>query len=123
MIQKGTMYNLVHYLLALHQLRPPKVLKVLEVNWCLHCAGYIKMNTDGATNDSLGSNGCGGVFGTSRDFVKCCFAVNLDGVFAFRICQEIYVEEWCSMGSFPTWRYGVIVPRFAPKIMLPMNAT
>ena len=55
----------------------------MPVSWNLPAQGWIKVNIDGSARGAPGRSGCGGVFRTSRGFVKGCFSVFLGIKYAF----------------------------------------
>lgn len=73
------MNNRIEDLLIFRQVRvsgrPRKTPKIHPVSWLLPSAGWIKINIDGAERGAPGIAGGGGIFCTSRGFVKCCFAI------------------------------------------------
>ncbi|KAK2655573.1 hypothetical protein Ddye_008625 [Dipteronia dyeriana] len=83
----GCMRNCVDDLLILHRFdlcgRPTKAPFIRSVIWSPLAPGWTKVITDGAVLSSPGAGGCGGIFRNCRAFVKGCFAVPLDHVFAF----------------------------------------
>ncbi|KAK2664738.1 hypothetical protein Ddye_003312 [Dipteronia dyeriana] len=58
--------------------------RAMSVIWSPPAPGWTKVNTDGAALSSPGAGGCGGIFRNCRAFVKGCFYVPLDHVFAFK---------------------------------------
>ncbi|KAK2635249.1 hypothetical protein Ddye_030041 [Dipteronia dyeriana] len=58
-------------------------LAIRSVIWSPPALGWTKVNTNGAALSSPGVGGSGGIFCNCRAFVKGCFVVPLDHVFAF----------------------------------------
>lgn len=58
--------------------------------------GWIKVNTDGASNGNFGLLGCGGAFRTYRGFVKDCFSIMVGIAYAFEVelLAVIYAIEF-----------------------------
>ncbi|KAK2647756.1 hypothetical protein Ddye_015245 [Dipteronia dyeriana] len=81
------MRNCVDDLLILHRFdlrgRPARAPVIKSVIWSPPAPGWTKVNTDGAALSSPSTGGCGGIFRNCRAFVKGCFVVPLDHVFAF----------------------------------------
>ncbi|KAK2641274.1 hypothetical protein Ddye_023037 [Dipteronia dyeriana] len=81
------MRNCVDDLLILRRFdlrgRPARAPVIRSVIWSPPAPGWTKVNTDGAALSSPCAGGCGGIFRNCRAFVKGCFAVPLDHVFAF----------------------------------------
>lgn len=86
-MQTSCITTFIWDLSILHQLgaygKLPKLLKVIFVRWFFHFLGWIKFNMVGAVNGALGLGSCGGVFHTSRRFIKGYFAFSLDIVHFF----------------------------------------
>ncbi|KAK2655102.1 hypothetical protein Ddye_008154 [Dipteronia dyeriana] len=86
-LEIGCMRNCVDDLLILHCFdlygRPTRAPVIRSVIWSPPAPGWTKVNTDGAALSSPGAGGCGGIFRNCRAFVKGCFTVSLDHVFAF----------------------------------------
>ncbi|KAK2658521.1 hypothetical protein Ddye_005054 [Dipteronia dyeriana] len=72
-----------------------------SVIWSPPAPGLTKVNTDGAALSSPCAEGCRGVFRNCRAFVKGCFVVPLDHVFAFE--AELLVA---SMAINFAWQNG-----------------
>ncbi|GMN70027.1 hypothetical protein TIFTF001_039073 [Ficus carica] len=58
-------------------------LAIIEVQRKVPLTDWIKINTDSAANESLGTAGCGGIFRTYKGFCKRCFSKPLGIVYAF----------------------------------------
>lgn len=60
------MWNYMDELLLLHRLGVQgvscKAHKIVQAHWLLPSGGWIKVNTDGATNGAPGMNGGNGIF-------------------------------------------------------------
>ncbi|KAK2661381.1 hypothetical protein Ddye_007914 [Dipteronia dyeriana] len=86
-LEIGCMRNCVDDLLILYRfdLRgcPARASVIRSVIWSSPAPGWIKVNTDNAALSSPGAGGCEGIFRNCRAFVKGCFTVPLDHVFAF----------------------------------------
>ncbi|KAK2645814.1 hypothetical protein Ddye_021009 [Dipteronia dyeriana] len=86
-LEIGCMRNCVDDLLILHRFdlhgRPARALVIKSVIWSPPAPGWTKVNIDGAALSSPGAGGCRGIFHNCRAFVKGCFVVPLDHVFAF----------------------------------------
>ncbi|KAK2647131.1 hypothetical protein Ddye_022326 [Dipteronia dyeriana] len=65
--------------------RPARAPVIRSVIWSPPAPGWTKVNIDGVALSSPGAGGCGGIFCNCRAFVKGCFAVPLDHVFAFEV--------------------------------------
>ncbi|KAK2652371.1 hypothetical protein Ddye_012227 [Dipteronia dyeriana] len=63
--------------------RPARAPIIRSVIWSPPAPHWTKVNIDGAALNSQGAGGCGDIFRNCRAFVKGCFAVPLDHVFAF----------------------------------------
>ncbi|KAK2638001.1 hypothetical protein Ddye_025796 [Dipteronia dyeriana] len=81
------MCNCVNDILILRRFdlrgRPVRASVIRIVIWSHPAPGCTKVNTDGVTLSSPGAGGYGGIFRNCRAFVKGCFVVSLDHVFAF----------------------------------------
>ncbi|KAK2649124.1 hypothetical protein Ddye_016613 [Dipteronia dyeriana] len=81
------MRNCVDDLLILHRFdlrgRLARAPVIRSVIWSPPTPGWTKVNTDGVALSSPGVRGCGGIFRNCRAFVKGCFVVPVDHVFAF----------------------------------------
>ncbi|KAK2638992.1 hypothetical protein Ddye_026787 [Dipteronia dyeriana] len=86
-LEIGCMRNCVDDLLILHHFdlrgRPARAHVIMSVIRSPPASGWTKVNTDGAALSSPGAGGYGGIFCNCRAFVKGCFDVPLDHVFAF----------------------------------------
>ncbi|KAK2636307.1 hypothetical protein Ddye_031099 [Dipteronia dyeriana] len=86
-LEIGCMRNCVDDLLILRRFdlrgRPARAPVIKSVIWSPPAPGWTKVNTDGGALSFPGAGGCGGIFRNCRAFVKGCFAVPLDHVFAF----------------------------------------
>ncbi|KAK2634159.1 hypothetical protein Ddye_028951 [Dipteronia dyeriana] len=86
-LEIGCMRNCVDDLLILRRFdlrgRPLRAPSIMSVIWSPPAPGWTKVNTDGAALSSPGAGGCKGIFCNCRAFVKGCFAVPLNHVFAF----------------------------------------
>lgn len=76
-LQTGTMYNSFDELLILRNLRVSSIVakapKIIPVALMAPSPGWIELN-DGAVAGNTEWAGCGGIFRTSRGFIKRCFA-------------------------------------------------
>ncbi|KAK2665840.1 hypothetical protein Ddye_004414 [Dipteronia dyeriana] len=88
-LEIGCMHNCVDDILILHRLnlrgRPARAPVIKSVIWSPPAPGWTKVIIDGATLSSPTVGGCGGIFRNCRAFVKGCFDVPLDHVFAFEV--------------------------------------
>ncbi|KAK2650226.1 hypothetical protein Ddye_017715 [Dipteronia dyeriana] len=86
-LEIGCMRNCIDDLLILHRFDlcgiQARAHVIRSVIWSPPAPGWTKVNIDGAALSSPGAGGCGGIFHNFRAFVKGCFAVPLDHVFAF----------------------------------------
>ncbi|GMN54146.1 hypothetical protein TIFTF001_023284 [Ficus carica] len=58
-------------------------LDIIKVQWKAPISSWIKINTDGAANGSLGLAGCGGIFRTYMGFCNECFCKSLEIMIAY----------------------------------------
>ena len=101
----GFMHNCQYDLIILHNLgiegntsRGPSI---TPVSWNLPPPGWIKVNIDDSAKGASGRSGYGGVFRTSRGFVKRCFSVFLGINYAFEAVIfgfMIAIEIACKFG-------------------------
>ncbi|OVA10817.1 Ribonuclease H domain [Macleaya cordata] len=78
---KGVMKNNLSDLFILRHFRlaarPRRAPSIIQVNWALPLAGWIKINTNGSSHGNPGLSGYGGIFRNCRGFVMGYFADHL----------------------------------------------
>lgn len=95
----GSMNNSIYDLVILKKLgvalKPQRAPKILQVFWCQHLSGWLKVNTDGIAQGSFGLAGGGGVFKNCKGFLKGCYAFNASLATAFeaKLLAVMYAIE------------------------------
>lgn len=62
-----------------------RVLRIVPVMWLAHASKWIKINTNGASSEAPGPASCGGILCNCRGFVKGCFSISIDLIYAFDV--------------------------------------
>ncbi|XP_024019488.1 uncharacterized protein LOC112091032 [Morus notabilis] len=97
-LDSGTMETTVTDLMILKTFNVPnrvsKAPQIVEVQWSLPILGWIKINTDGAANESPGLAGCGDIFKTYWGFCKGCFAKPLGILYAYEAELTRCLARW-----------------------------
>ncbi|KAL5729274.1 hypothetical protein ACHQM5_002248 [Ranunculus cassubicifolius] len=105
-LMTGHMSNTVEDLLFVKKYAipplPRKQSRVQEVWWIPPPRGWTKGNIDGSSHGNPGNSGCGGIFRTSRGFVRGSFAWNI-GIETSTVAELCGFIKMIELASLKSW--------------------